>query len=80
MWRPKNWDIMNYCSVEEQMEDPLLAMHFFEAGADAMLEALDSVEDRIVHDNSGKTTFNVVVKQVGSRKGRWVFIPEENDD
>ncbi|KKM99441.1 hypothetical protein LCGC14_1147780 [marine sediment metagenome] len=39
-WRPPDWDIMNYCTVEEQKESPLLAMHFFEAGADAMLEAI----------------------------------------
>lgn len=40
MWRPKDWDIMDYLSVEEQMESPLQAMKYFEAGADAILKAI----------------------------------------
>ena len=47
MYRPGNWDIMDYCSVEEQMESPLLAMHFFEAGADAMLREMLGLIEKI---------------------------------
>lgn len=46
-WRPKRWDIMDYLTVGEQMESPLFAMKCFEAGADAMLEALKEEIEKV---------------------------------
>ena len=66
-WRPADWDIMNYCSVEEQMESPLMAMHFFEIGADAMLVYLKSQE----HEDW------LATEEGQNSKGAWYYIPDE---
>ena len=76
-WRPKDWDIMNYCSVEEQMESPLLAMHFFEAGADAMLKALRSGLGEYIMVNDVSELQDP--DKIFPCKGFLVFIPMEEE-
>jgi len=82
-WRPegyKNPFNPAAISVRDRNGKPISHYEACEAGADAMLGALDSVQDYIRYDNSGMTTFNVVVKKLGSREGKWVFIPDRNKE
>lgn len=82
MWRPDDWDservakenLPSFTWGTKEYGDVIRGV---DLGADAMLESLESVPDCIRHDNSGKTTFHVMVKQVGSQKGKWVFIPDK---
>ena len=75
--RPEGWDIMNYCSVEEQMESPLLAMKFFEAGADAMLKALKRGKGMSMISVDSDSVAVKFPDNIESRWGTWVQIPEE---
>ena len=80
-YRPKNWDIMDYCSVEEQGEDPLLAMHFFEAGADAMLEALKQLRDRVICEkDSVIIRLSPMCEEGEYKEGTWYFVPDEKEE
>ena len=71
-WRPKGWDIMDYCSVEDQGDSPLLAMKFFEAGADAMLEVLKNTGSLMSPEQ-----MKLIVPDRKYSYGWLVFIPEE---
>jgi hypothetical protein len=74
---------MDYLSIKEQGEHPLLAMKWFEAGADAMLGALreqgvkakTSAEDKLV------MAIDQIMMNLGqNEKGKVVFIPDEEAD
>ena len=73
MYRPKGW--RNGYSKEREEDGMLSRYEIFEAGADAILEALR--KDRASFENpdaSEPLTFDLTKKQ----SGMWVFIPEED--
>jgi len=63
MWRPKDWAETTQSAVTDKMLNSANYIeNVFEAGADAMLEALKSQDNKGIADNS--------------YTGWWVFIPE----
>ena len=82
MWRPKNWDKI----VKSECYDGdcvYREIDTFEAGADAILEALMKdgwkPEDEFDQRFLSHRALNDMMTVGEFRKGVWVFIPEEEE-
>lgn len=76
-WRPKDWERMKPAVVQSRMAD-----NSFEAGADAMLEALRKEGNDVnISDGirlfSGGQSFTLYHTEGTTSKGKLVFIPDE---
>ena len=83
-WRPKDWDNPYYKSGDfgrgKQSWNEQPEFSTFEAGADAMLEALDSLcVIRVYKTASGGDTIEIKLplSSGGITGGRLIFIPDE---
>ena len=88
-WRPDGWkqpsDI--YCRLADAECIPKLS--YFEAGADAMLEALramgfnaESIRDIKIPEPHETITIPTLerMKELKEVRGKWVLIPDEEED
>lgn len=68
MYRPKDWEgIITECVLRDTEQDDNYNVGF-EAGADAMLEALGEMTYGNIYDKDW---------YINRSKGKWVFIPDE---
>jgi len=88
MWRPKNWASIKYHNISREIYDTHeveLGYQFFEAGADAMLEALkkQGIPNDVYQSYlKGAILQGLDIKQPYTyfgKKGTLVFIPDEED-
>ena len=76
MYRPKNWDEQRANVFGSVSEHSVHEDYLFEAGADAMLEALR--ESGVF--TYGNHTPDIDLGDAPEESGYWVFIPEDNEE
>lgn len=79
-YRPKNWEAIasEFCPVMEQYDpDPMIADKSFEAGADAILEALKkSAVTMSNHNPTNRTVMETAIFLNQCENGWLVFLPD----
>lgn len=82
MYRPKDWKnpycelcYMTYIADGNKCKE---CECMYEAGADAMLEGLETVKDRVIV-NEDEITLVLPSLEKSSRSGVWYFIPDEEE-
>ncbi len=75
-YRPKDWDNPHLWVDEDGFDKWGEHYEAYEAGADAMLEGLGAIRDRLTV-TSDAVTLTIAPLCEGSREGTWYFIPDE---
>lgn len=89
-WRPKNWDnpypdlseeVLTEKHLIQAMEKPKSNYELFEAGADAMLEALKQLRDRVICEkDSVIIRLSPMLEEGEYKEGTWYFVPDEKEE